>query len=188
MGWLDRILGRVTPTAVRGAHVLHEPLVRSTGFVERSSGLREGEAWKALLASVGNDWRDARAGLPGRSTHFTGEKATGFMFARPEGTSEELFRCLLDELRDRVLAEGYRLQLADRRITGQGVQHDRYYLKPIIKALRPPIDQRFGNVLLEQWGEGGAPDHLKVLVTVYQDRLYGPPEDASALLDRLFST
>ena len=90
---------------------------------------------------------------------------------------------LMELLKERVLALGYRMQLADQRIGTDGLHRERYYLKPAPPAdlSSGPIPQHYGNVLIECWGQDRADRHLKVLCTVYSDRLYAPPLPAEEL-------
>lgn len=102
-------------------------------------------------------------------------------------------------LRERVLAAGYRTQVADLRryALGKGVeQTDRYYLKPRMSfdlVGDTPLDmhtagqlsQGFGNVLVELVTRDERPHLLKLSATVYQDRVYRPADQFAQLIELL---
>ena len=119
---------------------------------------------------------------------FTSEQATGMQIQRPAKAEKEMLRYLMEEFKDRVTEEGYRLHLSDQRIKHDGEHRERYYLKPAIEnTAEKPLPQRYGNVMIETWGDGEMPERLKVLITVYSDRLYSPAESGMALINSLLS-
>ncbi len=120
---------------------------------------------------------------------FSSAQATGVQVKLPADREPEDLQFLLEEFKERVIAEGYRIHLSDHRIDLKGGVRERYYLKPSIPSdrLQPPLTQLFGNVLIENWGGPEGPDHLKVLITVYSDRLYEPAGSGMALINSLFA-
>jgi|GEM_PF-1921232 hypothetical protein len=114
-------------------------------------------------------------------------QAVGLQLMRPASATADDLRHLMDLWRDRVLAEGYRVQNSDLRLGVDGSARERHYLKPLITAanVQGTMDQRYGNVLLEAFGPTDDLHHLRVLVTVYSDRNYTPALPAAPLLDRL---
>jgi hypothetical protein len=119
---------------------------------------------------------------------FSTAQATGMQLKKPEGSSPDVLLHLMEEFKDRVIKTGYRVHLSDHRINLQGEDRERYYLKPSMsgEGLKPPLPQRFGNVLIEIWGSGsGKAEHLKVLITVYSDRLYTPAGSGMVLISSL---
>ena len=85
---------------------------------------------------------------------------------------------------------GYRLANSDRRFADQPDEvvktTERHYLKPPLNT-EPPLDQRYGNVLIELVKENEEPRYLKVMVTTYHDRSYQPAQSFDAFLDALFT-
>ena len=86
---------------------------------------------------------------------------------------------------------GYRRVSLDRKIEEV---HDlvrvteKYYFKPPLSAadLDNKIDQLFGNISLEKIYLNNKPNFLKVLVTVYADRLYLKAAPFDRFMDQLF--
>ena len=52
--------------------------------------------------------------------------------------------------------------------------------------MEPPIDQRYGNISLELILYNDKPHYLKLMASVYSDRLYSEPESFSDLVELLF--
>ncbi len=190
MDWFDTLKEKLFGEPVKRSGQLHHgPLVRSEGFKARF------ERWKAkgrsgLLQHLRDLFNREQLSSDTDLHIFSSAQATGVQMKLPADRDPEEFRFLLEEFKDRVIAEGYRLHHSDHRIDPKGEERERYYLKPEIASdrLQPPLPQRFGNVLIENWGDGGdGPRHLKVLITVYSDRLYEAAESGIALINSLFA-
>jgi len=165
----------------------HGPLLRSERYeLDRRKAIGTAPH-VALRQWLHENWRMARDGGEGPFMLFTGGSATGLRFVRDGWVPDRLFRHLLDDLAEQVCTMGYRRQLADVRVDGEGIQRDRIYLKPWPIMTEPPIEQRFGNIALEQWGPVGRVQGMKLLVTAYHDRLYSPAADPAVLFDALFA-
>ena len=188
MDWIDRLRDQLFGPAERGTVALHHgPLVRHNRFLERHDEWRRGSERHRLLAELREQLRRER--LHGDSPLYLLDlpQASGLELSRPGWADHDVLHHLMDEFRDRMLAMGYRQQLADERSGPDGVHRERRYLKPniAVTGLGSPMDQRHGNVLLECRGPSSAATHLKVLITVYHDRTYAPPLSGPALLSRL---
>lgn len=94
---------------------------------------------------------------------------------------------VMDLLRDRLLAQDYRLVISDRRIREDSMV-DKHYLKPRLERQQQgPVHQRYGNITIELTHRRGEPVRLTLIATHYQDSHYHPPEDFRDLLERLFA-
>jgi hypothetical protein len=189
MEWWESLREKLFgPQVERTGQLHHGPLVRSEGFQKRHLRWLAGsdrahllEEYQAMLAQ---EQLSSDTALHLLST----SQATGVQMKRPSGAPASALQHLHEEFKDKVIAEGYRVHLSDHRISTGGLHRERYYLKPTIPsdALEPPLPQRYGNVLLESWGrEADAPEHLKVLITVYSDRLYMPALSGMKLISSL---
>jgi hypothetical protein len=67
---------------------------------------------------------------------------------------------------------------------------EKFYLKPPLQAPveNELISQLFGNVSIEKISVDNKPSYLKLLVTVYSDRLYQNAKPFDQMMDRLFET
>lgn len=189
MDWLDALKQRLFGEAMQRTGQLHHgPLIRSTAFEKRHAQWLGSREYGLQLNEL-RTWfdRERQSGLTAQVHLFSDAKATGMQVQHPEHWPAHSLHHLLDAFRDRVIELGYHVQVSDHRINVDGVQRERHYLKPDIAQLAPgaTLDQRYGNILLEAWGPGEDARHLKVLATVYNDRLYSPPLSGMELLSTL---
>lgn len=95
-------------------------------------------------------------------------------------------------LRERVLEFDYRTQISDRRIFSRNdwvETQERHYLKPrtlnqrhAAQPGRGELEQRFGNITIEQELRNDQPWNLRLRATTYQDSLYREAESFRALM------
>jgi hypothetical protein len=190
MDWFDQLKDRLFGTGDKPAGQLHRgPLERSEAFLLRHRNWMAREAADLLERYREQLEQEVRHGDSALHLLHT-PQASGMQLKLPEGAAPDSLAHLLELFKDRVLAMGYRLQMADQRITTDGTLKERYYLKPTPPAGHgdAPLPQRYGNVLVEAWGSGQQLRHLKVLCTVYSDRLYQEAESTGALWTSLLST
>ncbi len=99
------------------------------------------------------------------------------------------FSFLLDYLAEDILRNfNYKKSNADVRIAekeDQIITTERRYLKPKTN-FETPIDQQFGNILMETQIVGNTPRQFKLQVNSYRDRNYHPPKPFEDLLNHLF--
>lgn len=185
---IESLIGRLFSRKSAGKVALHHgPLMRSEAFQKERLEAKGTPAHKALHHWLAQGWQAARKDSEGPMRYFTNAQATGVLFMRDRATPDRLFRQLLDDMAEQVAGLGYKRQLADIRVDEAGIQRDRIYLKPWPLGTEAPLQQRYGNITLEQWGPVGKVQGMKVLVTIYQDRLYAPASKASELFDVLFA-
>ena len=183
MDWTSRIWQQLFGRPTGGAdRLFHAPLERSEAHRERLATWLAGERPSLVLERLGLEASD-----PLRAVRLTTPQADGREFSLGDALELHEPDLLLDLLGERVRGLGYRRQLADTRIGEDGVRRDRTYWKPKWASETPPIDQRFGNILLELRSMD-AGSRLKVLVTRYTDRLYAPALSTSMLWSELFAS
>jgi hypothetical protein len=191
MDWLDKLRESLFGDAVqRSGHLHHGPLMRSTAFAATHHRLLHSGGLAGQLAELNELLdRELRTGDTEGFHLLQDPKATGIQFQRPGHWPNGSLHHLLDLFRDRVLELGYRTQLSDQRISPSGEHRERHYLKPLMapQVGATIMDQRYGNVLLEAWGQAAGATHLKVLATVYSDRNYSPPLPGMELLSGLLA-
>ncbi|MBN3522128.1 hypothetical protein JYB62_19145 [Algoriphagus lutimaris] len=101
------------------------------------------------------------------------------------------FSLLFLAFSQRVLALGYRRVSLDRKfeeIKDQVKITEKFYFKPPLKSSDDGelISQLFGNITLEKISIDNTPSFIKLLVTIYSDRLYKNPKPFDQFLDLLF--
>lgn len=118
--------------------------------------------------------------------------ANGFAVSFQPPLTASSFSNLFIGLGQGMAELGYRKVSLDRKIeeTNEQVKvTEKYYFKPPLSAadLNSKIDQLFGNVSIEKIFINNRPSFLKVLVTVYADRLYHEAAPFDRFMDQLFN-
>lgn len=189
MDWFDSLREQLFGEAVqRTGRLHHAPLVRTPAFEARHAHwMAFGEGRKQLGELRDLLDQERRSGDTPRLHLFSDAKATGMRLQRPAHWPADSLHHLLDAFRQQVLDLGYRVQMSDLRISVHGEHRERHYLKPELgdTGNGEVLDQRYGNILLEAWGPDDGAQYLKVLATVYSDRLYSPALSGMDLLSSL---
>lgn len=89
--------------------------------------------------------------------------------------SREEMTHFFDFLKAKVLTLNYRPAISDRRIFPRRdwvETQERHYLKPIVDLTSPPVDQGFGNIMIELELRNDVPHNLRLRATVYNDSMY----------------
>ncbi|NVJ86380.1 MAG: hypothetical protein HWE15_08750 [Algoriphagus sp.] len=124
---------------------------------------------------------------------FQSPYANGFAVTFEPPFTPETFSKLFLAFSRRILALGYKQVSLDRKmeeINDQVKVTEKFYLKPPLQAPseNQRISQLFGNVSIEKISIDNKPSYLKLLVTVYSDRLYEDAQPFDQMIDRLFET
>ena len=174
-----------------------EPLV--SGKLERSDEFQaKYKRWKesSILNSVLGDLQIAynksnAFGMYNPAFHvYNSQQANGFFFNTQMQFTDDIYSYILEYFKERVLELGYAIYTSDRKLSDKenGVQQvDRHYLKPAITDTQPPVDQKYGNVLIELFTLNDEVQYLKVMVSVYSDRSYSIPKPFLEFIEFLFN-
>jgi len=122
---------------------------------------------------------------------FSSKYANGFAVTFEEPFTEESFELLFHSFAARCLKMGYKKVSLDRKIEEQGqqiIEIEKFYLKPPLQMPEEGelISQLYGNVSVEKYSSDNRPSYLKLLVTVYSDRLYQDALPFDEFMDHLF--
>ncbi len=94
-----------------------------------------------------------------------------------------------DLLKERVLAQGYRVQISDRRVyANQSWMEtaERHYLKPKPEFGAPgKIRQRYGNITIQLLLRNDQPHQLQFQATTYRDQLFLEADSFKELMGQL---
>ncbi len=188
MALFEKIIQKLFPK--EEAVTVHEVLKRSASFI------RSFDEWKSagsLPAFRGKFLRSYNQKLTSKHPEldieiYRSPYANGFILYPDHATDELPATFLMEYIRERLEEEGYRLVHADRKLTEKGKEVyslEKYYLKP---PLSPdiPIDQLFGNVIVELSFRNNKPSKFKMIVNIYSDRLYQKPRQFEDLIYLLF--
>ena len=193
MDFLDNLWNQWFPDKKekRKIQVLEE-LHRSESYEAAYLSWRTGKEVEDLIKAVERSYYLKKNQIQGEyPIHlFHSAAANGFALTYHPGLSPRTFQFLLDFWRDRMIALGYRLANTDRQIREK--EHfvetiEKHYLKPPLTKNSPVAEQRFGNVLLEYVLVDQEPSYLKVMATIYSDRLFTEAQPFDDLLEHLFS-
>lgn len=122
---------------------------------------------------------------------FNSPYANGFALTYEEPLDTKSFIRLFLAFSRRILDLGYVQVSLDRKfeeINEQVKVTEKFYFKP---PLQIPVDgelisQLFGNIALEKITIDNKPSYIKLLATVYSDRMYQDAKPFDLLMDRLF--
>lgn len=153
----------------------------------------ESEESAQLFALVYKNYHFKRTGINGRpQVHiFDSPYANGFAVTYENPFNAKSFSRLFLAFSQRLLALGYEQVSLDRKfeeINDQVKVTEKFYFKPPIQlpAEGELISQLYGNVSLEKVNVDNEPSYIKLLATVYSDRLYQDAKSFDQLMDGIF--
>ncbi len=118
--------------------------------------------------------------------------ANGFAVTYAPRVPTKEFQHLFEYFKDRVVAMGYRVVNADRRIKDK-INYvetvEKYYLKPPLHQgdiEAGSINQLYGNVAVEYVLINERPSYIKVQASIYSDRLYQDALHFDDFAEKLF--
>lgn len=179
--FVDRMLKKLFGEKEESTEVemspVKEKLSRGEKFLYEFQEWKDSNRSAAVLSRLSSLHEDVRNGHETDLLHIhKTPQANGFFFDHRTGIEAEEFSFVLDHFKERALEEGYALYTSEKRYQekSDSVQEmERHYLKPSLdSSLQTPIDQRYGNILLEYVAYNNKPAYLKVMVSCYSDRNY----------------
>lgn len=191
MSFIENIFDRLFPKDKKDTVLSHEVLKRTDREFASYAEWVENPDTEILLKKIHRIYHLKKTGISDTLPLmiYESDYANGFALAQSRELEDFDYTMLMDHFKHRVLDAGYRQAGSDRKITAKEshvLTVEKYYLKPPIQ-IDPPIDQKFGNISLELVLHDGRPDYLKVMASIYSDRLYKPHQDFNDLIDLLFS-
>jgi hypothetical protein len=153
----------------------------------------ESEESAQLFALVYKNYHFKRTGINGQpQVHiFDSPYANGFAVTYENPFNAKSFSRLFLAFSQRLLALGYEQVSLDRKfeeINDRVKVTEKFYFKPPIQlpAEGELISQLYGNVSLEKVTIDNEPSYIKLLATVYSDRLYQDAKPFDQLMDGIF--
>ncbi|EON76323.1 hypothetical protein ADIS_3451 [Lunatimonas lonarensis] len=193
MNYIEDLLGKLFPEKRR-------KISHKENFLQSEVEVSQTRAWIAsdrgeeLMGLVYNNYHLKTVGVNKKpEVHILNSPyANGLAISFQDPLSPSDFNHLFFAFGDRLLALGYHRVSLDRKLeelTDRVRITEKLYYKPPFSSgsLDQPIDQLFGNVAIEKIQVDNEPSYLKVLVTVYSDRMYLPALPFRDFVERLFN-
>lgn len=175
---------------------MHEVLKRSESDQQQYEQWKESEEKEQLIREIAQAYYYKKTNISSDiEVHLLNTPyANGFAITYHPDILPKSFRHLSDYFRDKVLAMGYRLVNADRRITDKGhyvETVEKFYLKPPLSAADLSqeviqVNQLFGNIAIEHVLIDNKPSYLKVLASIYSDRQFKEAQSYDDFMSTLF--
>jgi hypothetical protein len=188
MAFYENLINRLFPKDKEVT--IHETLKRSVQFSmaydQWKSSSRAREELEAVSSSYHRKLSSQGSLLDIEVFH--SPYANGIVIYPANGEYRLSIEFLMEYIREKLEFAGYRLIHADRKLKetgGKVTALEKYYLKPALSA-EVPIEQKFGNVILELNHENDRPVKFKMMANIYSDRLYHEPYSFEDLIVLLF--
>ena len=167
----------------------HEPLKRSQKEEIRLERWYGSERHQELLKLIHHSYHLKKTDIEGDVPilQFNSVYANGMAIKHTDHIEAEEYALLLDAFKRRLIDLGYRQAGSDsKHVAKEGyvVSVDKYYMKPPLQT-EPPINQMYGNISLELHFFNDQPNYMKIMASIYSDRLYQPHYDYDELVEEL---
>ena len=187
MSFFNSIARKIFPPGKKVS--IHEVLKRSDSFKAAFEKWKVEDGSKVLIENLQGSYFLKLSGVAPENDIeiFTSAYSNGLTIYPGENGNIPL-EMIMELMKNELLLLGYRLVNSDRRITEDNnkIQTiERYCCKPPI-AKEMPMDQYFGNILIELFLTDQAPVRLKLMANIYSDRLYDTPKEFTDLINYLF--
>ncbi|RZS98711.1 hypothetical protein [Cecembia calidifontis] len=192
--FIDDVLGKLFPKRSKPLSI-KENFKQSEINKEAVAQWMLSEEGESLMALVSKNYYFKKSGINASpEVHILNSPyANGFAVSYEGPLDEKTFSYLFFAFGKRVLDLGYKQVSLDRKIEeindSVRTTEKQYFKPPLSRAdLSQKIDQLFGNVSIEKVSINDKPSFLKVLVTVYSDRLYQDAKPFDQFIDFIFET
>lgn len=190
MSFFDQIINKIFPKEKKNVILTNEVLKRSQHEFDSYDEWHASDVSKEILDKIFRAYHLKKTDIkdPIPIALFESDKANGFAIANCSTLLDSDYKMLLEYFKKQILSIGYRQSGSNRKVTAEQdrvITKEFYYLKPPIQ-MEPPINQRYGNISLELILYDEKPHYLKLMASVYSDRLYSEPENFSDLVEKLF--
>jgi hypothetical protein len=191
--FLDDLFNKVfKPGAKQPVNYKENFTVKEEDFKELDSWMESEEA-SELFALIYKNYHFKRTNIQEfPEVHvFSSPYANGFAISFDPPFNSKSFALLFLAFSRRILDLGYRQVSLDRKfeeVNDEVKMTEKFYFKPPIQDLAEGelISQLYGNLALEKITVNNQPNYIKLLATVYSDRLYQNAGSFDELMDRLF--
>ncbi len=174
----DRLFPPKTPVAV------HQLLRRSEKETEDYEDWLSAKTYNRMVEYVASEIKSNAAQAD--VLNFSQTATNGIVIYFGEWTTERDFRHFLFYMAYKISTLGYIQVHADKYMKEQGAEVEskaRIYLKS--RSRKSPVDQLYGNILLELVRNNNISSYIKLQANTYSDRNFLDPKPFEELLDHL---
>ncbi|MEM9324652.1 MAG: hypothetical protein AAGA85_03315 [Bacteroidota bacterium] len=189
MSFFDQVYEKLFPKGNTQPVTVQKVLHRNERYMEEYSEWQT-KRRALIIKTINNSLQLSRKEIEQNPpVHLLSSKGSnGFALGYSEIYTSSELQFLLDWFAEKVLANfRYKRANADITIVEKGKQVEtieKYYLKPK-NDFDPPIDQQFGNILIENSLMDNQPNYLKFMANTYSDRNYTEARNLDELIDFL---
>lgn len=156
--------------------LVHEVLKRSESFKDSYNAWMNEDLTQSKIKRIRGSYELKKKGIEqSPEVHIlTTQYANGIAISYSNFFEKNEFSYLLDFFAAKILSLGYKKANSDVKITVKNTYTEsveKHYLKPIT-GTDTPIDQKYGNILLEAVKIDDRPSYFKLSANIYSDRLY----------------
>ncbi len=191
MGFFDNVVSKLFGKQNPKTPFINEVLSRSEKDIDAYNQWIQTEEAIGIIADIERGYFMKRKGIVAAvEVHLLDSQySNGFAISYNDQFDAKSFQHVFDHLKERGLAQGYKLSQGDRRVLDKENYEEtieKWYLKPIPDTTDGVSDQKFGNILIEKTEIDRRPSYIKLMANVYQDRLYSKAKPFSELIEELF--
>ena len=191
--YLEDLFNKVFKSSGKKGLSHKENFQLSSEVIDRIQVWSKSEEAKSIFDLIYTNYHFKKAGInDSPQVHlFSTKYANGFAITFEPPLTSVTFSDFFLTLSQRILVLGYKQVSLDRKMeekAEQVIETEKFYFKPPLQAPEEGelISQLFGNVALEKITVNNQPSYLKMLVTVYSDRLYQDAWPFEEMMDRIF--
>lgn len=193
MTFFDTIYDKLFNKKVDENGVLsHQPLKRSKSELANFKKWLATEKCTDLIQNIHRSYHLKRTNIDTEIPIllFRSVYANGFAIKNSREIANIEYEYLLDYFKHQLIQLGYRQAGSDSKVTAKDgfvLSVDKFYMKPPLQT-EPPIDQLYGNVSIELHKFNDQPNYLKIMASIYSDRLYKKHGDFDELIEHLLDS
>mgnify|MGYP006281408165 CR=1 FL=1 len=191
---IEDILNRIFSSrklSKKGRLPLHSAkLERSENFLKSYHHWKLSDRLEEVLSLLRGHYQQCK--LHGEDTFCLGvhtqQGFDGIYITKNNQISEEEYPYILDYFFENAKNLNYRHYSSFEEHKEQGEQlisKEIRYLKPVVTGFEKPLNQEYGNILLELERRNGVMKYVKIKVTSYAGFDYHPPKDFDELVQQL---
>jgi hypothetical protein len=190
MTFFDQVYNKLFTSKSTGL-ILHEVLKRSNSYLEEYELWKESGLPATLISDINESLRLKKEGIvKSPDVHqFSSDFTNGIAITYSPEINKSHFKFLFDLFAEKVQNLGYKTSVRDLMVTGKKTyieSKEKYYLKNRPSNTKP-IDQKYGNIIIEWVAIDDQPSFIRLMAQAYNDRLYKSPENFDDLAKYLLS-
>lgn len=194
MDFFDQIYKKLFPGNPKNEVLVYEPIQRKADYLEDYNRWKKSFRRIDTIQQVAQSYALKEKGFVGEpDVHLLNtQRSNGFAISFNERLDQSEFQYLFDWLAEKVEALSYKRSNSDITITSKKdlvETIEKHYLKPVQSGeASDPLEQQYGNVLIEHISVNDRPSYIKLVANNYSDRNYKEADQFEHLARYLFGT